>query len=282
MTKRDLEARLAVLLWQMMAMSQEVAPSDSACLRILALLSAFRLARTVCCHRGADLWTLPPTILGRIARSTSCVLDSRVCITMVIYSALTVPAVLALTDPAGFVSLPVFSWNSACSLRLVLVSYLSSNLATEICSIITQSGYLKLLIKDSQQYACLHPLASSALRAALCVGGRRRALRHWRVPLCTDPVVPRMRLIDDGPLSLATYRCRLPFRLRKQPRTGSATPVLYDVPLRTLPADMGVGLRYHCELCNPFFSPLSRIRAVLRYRKFLTTQWCRSLIFLRR
>ena len=201
MTKRDFEARLAVLLWQMMTMSQEVAPSDNACLRILTLLSAFRLARTVCCHRGADLWTLPPTILGRIARSTSCVLDTRVCITMVIYSALTVPAVLALTDPAGFVSFPVFSWNLACPLRLVLVSSISRNVATEICTITTQRGYLNLLIRDSQQSACLHPLALSALRAALCVGGRRRALRHWRVPLCTDPVVPRMRLIDDGPLA---------------------------------------------------------------------------------
>ena len=173
--KRDLGARLALLLWGMtLPPGPEILdlPSATECRAILDLVAAFRAARGCCGHQCAALWVVPPTLLGRIARSTSCVLDPRVCITMVLSMAVTIPALLVEDIPAGFVTIQERHWSRPANTRWVTIGDCFSKGASEICCLSTSPGLVKLGVDDCQNAACACPLSMSTLRSALSVGTR--------------------------------------------------------------------------------------------------------------
>ena len=189
--RRDLAGRIAFLLcgtFLPVGSDMLVLPPVDTCRGIISVVTAWQTARGECCHRGAALWNIPPTLLGRIARSTTCGLDPRTCVTMVLSLAVSVPAILCEKSSVGFISLPEWPRMGKDAMRWVTIGKVWSPGATEICTLSTSRGALRLSIRDCQEAAASYPLSLSTLRAALAVGSRRRLLRGWRAPIATDPI----------------------------------------------------------------------------------------------
>lgn len=189
MQQRDLTARLALLLcgaYHCQPGSLGLPPGLH-CRGILEVVAMVRSARAVCGQRCAAAWRIPPTLLGRIARSTNCCIDPRVCVTMVLSTAVSVPAAIGDRPRAGFLWFPECHWPApAPDWRWVS---LGCNLlcgASEVCTLALPGGPLRLSIRDCPAAASVYPLSLATLRAALSVGRRRGLLRRWRAPIATD------------------------------------------------------------------------------------------------
>ena len=157
-------------------------PSSEHCAEILNICAVFDRAKKTCPQINAFL-CIPPTVLGRIARSTSCVLEALSCITLAIFCAISCPVCICL--PGGNVGDFCFS-DVSCSCRSNRrVVGFSSSLTTPnfqtLCEINSKAsiGRLFLCIKDCPMAATKAPLLIAELRAVLFSRKHRRYVRRW-------------------------------------------------------------------------------------------------------
>ena len=125
---------------------------------------------------------IPPTLLGRIARSTSCTLEPHSCITLAVFCAISCPACVII--PGGSVGdFRTFSMESLDRPDRRIVGFgvspphPSFRPLCEFCPLKTGSTFLYL--KDCPTAAAKSSLLISELRAILFRRKNRRYVRRW-------------------------------------------------------------------------------------------------------
>ena len=156
-------------------------PSSKQCQEILFICALFEKAKATCHEMGTFL-RIPPTLLGRIARSTSCTLAPRSCIALAVFCAVSCPACLILAGG----SLGDFYGSNIASLDLedrrvvcfsVSLPHPSFRPLCELCP--AKGTSVVLYLRDSPTAASKSPLLISELRAVLFRRKNRRYVRRW-------------------------------------------------------------------------------------------------------
>ena len=162
-------------------------PSSYHCGIVLQICGIFEKAKASCPH-ARMFCCLPPTILGRIARSTSCTLTPNSCITEALFCACCCPSCLFVPGyVVGLFSGTDVSCHSQLPGRVVgFSSRISVPHFRTICELFLPANYatrLFLCINDCPQAAARSPLLLNELRAILFRCRRRRYVRQWLYPL---------------------------------------------------------------------------------------------------
>ena len=152
-------------------------PSTSKCQLILDIFSTFDKAKAAC-PLLLLFRCLSPTILGRIARSTSCILAPRSCITTALFYALASPTLLLFSGSLGWItgcddlsSLHEYAGRVVCLSRSMVFQ--------PICELFSTLHPLYLCVKDCIEASRAAPISTSELRAVLFHHKRCRHVRRW-------------------------------------------------------------------------------------------------------
>ena len=194
---RDVRSNaLPLLLCALLSQDQGTVslPSPMQCREILHICAVFTKARATCPLMG--LFCLPPTVLGRIARSLSCELDFHGCITQALFCAISCPACLIV--PGGkvgsFCGSDLSKINCLENYRVIgFSSFLPVPNFSPLCEIYALPSCrssLFLCIKDSSVVAAKSPMHLSEIRAILFCNRNRRYVRRW---FCSLDVGPSLR-----------------------------------------------------------------------------------------
>ena len=188
---------LPLLLCSLLAADQGkiLLPSAEHCAAILNICSIFDRAKNTCPQMNTFSY-IPPTLLGRIARSTSCTVDAHSCITLAVFFASSCPACLSL--PGGNVG-DICCSNILCRTppgrRVVVFSPLLSIPSYQaLCELNgkSTSGRVFLYVKDCAEAAAKSPLLISELRAVLYSRKHRRYVRRWFASFDISSNAPRV------------------------------------------------------------------------------------------
>ena len=161
-------------------------PSANFCQLLLLVCDLFEKARETClfCY---PLLQLPGTVLGRVSRSTSCVLAPTVCATVAIFAATTCPSSLEWSGshvgyiydldrqvPSNEARVIGFSSNACCSFGVPL------------CEFRLGAKALFMLAADTVSAARESPMHLSELRAGVSKYRKKRIVRKWLLQLETQ------------------------------------------------------------------------------------------------
>ena len=177
-----------------------VLPDADTCRAILEILSIHRIATCLCEH-SRSLHQLPATVIGRIARSTSCTLSPFFCVSIALQVATSAPSALllpGLNSSCGHLYGDGLACSAVSSTRLVGITSLPLAL-TPVCELFWKDHSIFICIQDSPVAARTAPLCLSEIKAALARFGRRRILKKWLFPL-SDPT-SSVRFLDQSPVT---------------------------------------------------------------------------------
>jgi len=155
--------------------------------QIIQILRLYEMATSSCRHHGCALLQLPPSVLGRLARSSSCSLCYEACTTIALQLAMEVPILLSRTNTVGRIGDTIFLHSpQCCSLqRLIYVGYDEAyGQLQPICRLRVRQMVIFLYLYDTPSAARCSPLHFSELRTFL---NRKRNAR-WL--LQTDQTLP--------------------------------------------------------------------------------------------
>ena len=208
--RRSSQARLPLLLCSLVlpGSSEFHLPSGIRCALILSLIDAFDKAQ-VNCRSLRVLQNLPPTVLGRLSRSTGCVLCPGSCSTAALFLALCSPSSLDLSTAVGcLVALDAPPSLVFPGRVLGLSSSVQRQLDVPVCVLRSPSGPLFLSLRDDVLAARKMPVHLSELRALLTRTKTQRLLCRWLAPLCESGVQPSHTTLQACPKP-ATYEVLL-------------------------------------------------------------------------
>ena len=160
-------------------------PSSDVSSRLLSLSQKLELVFVSCCHCQGEIFSLPPTVVGRISRSMAVCFPPEVCVSAILYATVQFPVLLQANQSVGHLrdsSFPMTPVDD--NRRDVLLASDPPRLPIHVCDLITPDhSNISLSMHDPPQMARRSPIQSSALRA--CLGGQRaaRVRIKWTYPL---------------------------------------------------------------------------------------------------
>ena len=168
--------------------SVDFPPSD-VCTKLLGFSQNVEKAFASCKHMQGELFCLPPTTIGRIARSLSVTLSERACLSVVLKSALEFPVLCHCEGSAGVIfdsSLPRY-----CQTPICREVSMSSNcmLATPLCTL-SYGGQVEVHVSFSDPPAVSRrsPVQMDNLRTSLCGSRSSRVKTKWLYPFSLGTV----------------------------------------------------------------------------------------------
>ena len=158
-------------------------PDDSVCQLLLLVCGLFEKALQTCAF-SFPLFRIPATLVGRLARSTSCVISSGFCITAALWFAINSPAAVRLPGGAvGSIWALECQECTACGRVVGVSSSLSKSLGSPLCELRLSCGPVFLSIRDVPEAGRSAPLRLSEIRAAWSRFRSRRVLKRWLMPI---------------------------------------------------------------------------------------------------
>ena len=158
-------------------------PSSNICQLLLLVCELFEYARNDCLFSNPLLQS-PGSLMGRLSRSTCCVLSPQCCLTIALYAAVTCPSSVVL--PGNHVGY-IYNFDLQAPLNDRRAIGFSSNVCAcsgvPLCELRVGAKPIFLSVADTTTAARTFPMHFSELRAGIAKCGRRRFLRkccRWR------------------------------------------------------------------------------------------------------